>query len=72
MMVTITDTAGTGGSVTVDRDQAVDAIRDWFPDPTPVITQTLNVLQDALNHGDYTEGIATYLGIRIDQEGSPS
>lgn len=64
--ITITDQTDTDRQVTVDCDEAVDAIRDWFFDAPAEIEDALSELQDQLDRGGYTGDSEAYLAIRID------
>ena len=64
-MITITDRVGTSGTVTVDKDDAGEAIRPWYPEAPAEVTEAIENLQIALTRGEYTGDLETYLGIEI-------
>lgn len=63
--ITITDETGTSGTVTTDRDDAAETIRNWFPHAPDEVASALDTLQQHLNRGEYTGETEAYLGIRI-------
>ena len=65
MQITITDEAGTSGTVTVDKDDVAEAIRPWYPEAPTEVTEAIDELQTALNRGEYTGGLEAYLAITI-------
>lgn len=67
MLLTITDTAGTSGTVTTDKDTVADAIRGWYPDAPDDVTAALDELQTALDRGDQAKvgDLAVALAISI-------
>lgn len=66
-MLTITDTAGTSGSVTVESHDVADAIRPWYPEATDEVYQAIEELQAALNRNEDTGGMCEYLSITIER-----
>lgn len=67
MIITITDQVGTSGTVTVDKDDAAEAIRSWYPEPPAEVTEALDSLQTALNRNEGTGDLETALGITIER-----
>ena len=51
-MITITDQVGDGGTVTVEKDDAAEAIRPWYPDAPTEVTEAIANLQAALDRDD--------------------
>ena len=64
-MITITDKVGTSGTASVDKADAADALRPWYPEAPAEVTEAIEKLQAALNRGEYTGDLETYLGIEI-------
>ena len=64
-MITITDMVGDSGTVTVDKDDAAEAIRPWYPEAPAEVTEAIDNLQAALIRHEYTEGWEACLGIKI-------
>src|SRR5262245_3116543 len=72
-MITITDTAGTSGTATVDtRDEAMAVIRQWFADaPEDAAAEVASVIDEMetnWRNGDYTGNEQAYLAIQINVE----
>lgn len=65
MQITITDEAGTSGTVTVESYDVADTIRPWYPEAPAEVTEAIDALQVALNRGEYTGDLEAYLGITI-------
>lgn len=49
MRVTVTDTAGTSGTVTAERSEVAAAIRPWFIDASPQVHAAIDRLQQSLD-----------------------
>lgn len=64
--ITITDTCGDSGTVTVDTHDVADAIRPWYPDAPAEVVEWIDTLQTALDRGDYTGDMESALGISIE------
>ena len=66
-MITITDKVGTSGSVTVDEDDAAEAIRPWYPEAPAEVTEAIEHLGIALVRRDdrAVYELEAYLGIEI-------
>lgn len=65
-MITITDEVGDSGTVTVDKDNAAEAIRPWYPEAPAEVTKAINDLQTALDRGgDDRHELEAFLGIKI-------
>lgn len=62
-MLTITDTAGTSGSVTVE---SYDAIRPWYPEAPDEVYQAIEELQAAIDRNEDTGGLTQYLAITVE------
>jgi hypothetical protein len=56
-----------GNAATIDQDSLTDTIRHWFAEPPAGVTEAIEHLQRALDRGEYTGAIETYLGIRIER-----
>ncbi len=67
MMISITDKAGTSGTVTVEKDDAERSITPWFPEAPEDVRKALFDLQTALDRGEATSEIETFLGIAIER-----
>lgn len=65
--VRVTDTVGTSGSVTVDRDDVAESIMPWYPEAPSEVIYAIEGLQGALNQHEYTGELEEYLGIRIEK-----
>lgn len=66
MLIQVTDTAGTSGTITINHTEIADAIAGWYPDAPPEVTDAITNLQDALNRDDYTQhDLLTYLGLEV-------
>ncbi len=63
--ISITDVAGTFGSVTVEKNDAEDAITPWFPDAPEDVRKALFDLQTALDRDESTDREENFLGIVI-------
>lgn len=66
LTITITDTTGTSGTVTVEAHAVADAIAPWYPEAPAEVAEVIGRLQDAINHGEDESGWATYLGITVE------
>lgn len=65
MLVQITDTAGTSGSVITDTNDLATTITPWYPDAPAEVTNAITELQATINRGeDYAE-LAAYLAVDI-------
>jgi len=70
-LVTVTDTVGGDGSVTVDRADVQEAIASWFDFDAPAgngdltVRASLDQLQERLNAGLDTRRCEAFLGIKI-------
>ena len=67
MMITITDKIGDNGSITVEKDEAAETIRPWFPGMPAEVAEVIDSLQTALNRDDRADRseLEAYLGIEI-------
>jgi hypothetical protein len=77
MRVTVTDTAGTSGTVTADRSEVAAAIRPWFtPDASPEVHAAIDRLQQSLDRAPAdqlgtedtdlsTTRLCAFLGIKL-------
>lgn len=65
-MVTITDKAGTNGSVTADVNDVSAALRNWYVDAPADVIEATEKLQAALIAGEPTDDLAAYLGVQIE------
>lgn len=66
-MITITDEAGTSGSVTVESaGEIADAIRGWFPEAPAEVYEAIDKLQGNLVSGSYTGDWETYLAVSVE------
>lgn len=66
-MLTITDTVGTSGSVTVEAYDVAEAITPWYPEAPAEVHAVIANLQEAINAGGDESGWATYLGITVER-----
>ena len=66
MRYTITDQAGTNGTITVDSFDVADALRGWFAADEAEVQQAVTDLQAAIERRDPVQWeLAEYLGISI-------
>jgi hypothetical protein len=63
--ITITDEVGDSGTVTVDKGDAAEAIRPWYPEAPADVTKAIDDLQAALNRHESTYGLEEALGVKI-------
>ena len=70
MSITITDTTGTSGTVTVnDASDVTAAIRPWFDDAPTEILDAINDLADELyTRHPYTAHLEALLGIDVTRD----
>lgn len=67
-MLTITDTIGTSGSITVEPHAVAEAIRPWYPEAPDEVYEVIEQLQDAIDRGRQDTGEwETDLGIQINR-----
>ena len=68
--ITITDTTGTSGSITVnDASDIPAALRPWFPSAPAEIINAIDDLADELDSRHPRTGdLATYLGVDITRD----
>lgn len=65
--VTVMDTTGAFGVMTVDRDEVASSLRAWYPSAPAKVLGWLDDLQRALNRGEYTGDLEAALAIEIDE-----
>ena len=77
MRVTVTDTAGTSGTITAERSEVAAAIRPWFtPDASPEVHAAIDRLQQSLDRAPAdqlgtedtdlsTTELCAFLGIKL-------
>lgn len=65
MKVTITDTAGTSGTITTELDTVATAITPWYPDAPATILDAIDDLQAHLLTGEDYTAAAEFLGILV-------
>lgn len=66
MLLTVTDTIGEDGSVTVESHSVAEAIMGWYVDAPEGTRQAVANLQIALDTGEIAEGWANYLGVTVE------
>lgn len=66
MLLTVTDTIGEDGSVTVESSEVANAILGWYVTAPEGTRQAVANLQSALDVGDLGEGWANYLGVTVE------
>jgi hypothetical protein len=64
---TITDIAGTSGTVTVDARDLAETITPWYPEAPAEVYEVIEALQDQLLRGEDTGGAQEYLGVTVDR-----
>jgi hypothetical protein len=64
-LITVTDTAGTSGSATIESFDLADTIRPWYPEAPAEVLAAVDELQDAVNSGVDQEGLTAYLALSI-------
>lgn len=66
-MITVTDIAGTSGTVTVEAYDLAAAITPWYPEAPAEVTDAIAGLQDAINRGEDTGALSEFLAITVEQ-----
>jgi hypothetical protein len=61
---TITDQAGTSGTVTVEADRIAETLHPWYPEAPAEVYEQIEALQTALCRGEYTDA-DQYLDVRV-------
>lgn len=68
MLIKVTDTAGTSGTITVDSHDLAETITPWYPEAPAEVYTAIDDLQAAILRGDHTQhDLATYLALEIQQ-----